>query len=241
MNSQTKTLSFEAIPVIDLMGGQVVRAQRGQRDRYQPLVSKLCASAEPLEVVRGLLTLHPFRTLYIADIDAIQNRGNHLQTVSLLRNTYPQLNIWVDAGFSHSASCAPWQAFDIHYVIGSESQANLDDAIGLFEQLGRDRAILSLDSLRNQFKGPLPLLENAALWPSRVIAMNLDRVGSHAGPDVELLQKLQHRSLAAKFYAAGGVRNGADLKTLVDKGIAGALIASALHDAHITADDLGSF
>lgn len=215
-----------------------MRAQRGQRDHYQPLVSKLCVSAEPLEVVRGLLALHPFRTLYIADLDAIGQRSHHLQTVAKLRDAYPQLNIWVDAGFSNITSCTPWQALDIHYVIGSESQSDLAGASSLFEYLGRDRAILSLDSLRNQFKGPLPLLENTTLWPSRIIAMNLDRVGSHAGPDFELLQQLQQQSPASRIHAAGGVRNSADLQALADKGIAGALIASALHDAHIAASDL---
>jgi phosphoribosylformimino-5-aminoimidazole carboxamide ribotide isomerase len=238
MNSQTKILSFEAIPVIDLMGGQVVRAQRGQRDHYQPLVSKLCASSEPLEVVRGLLALHPFRILYIADLDAIRRRNHHLQTVAKLRDAYPQLNIWVDAGFGNIASCIPWQALDIYSVIGSESQTDVAGTSGLFEHLGRDRAILSLDSLRGQFKGPLSLLEDASLWPSRVVAMNLDRVGSHAGPDIELLQKLQQQSSVTNVYAAGGVRTGADLQALADKGIAGALIASALHDGFITSSDL---
>lgn len=222
------------------MGGQVVRAQRGLRDRYRPLVSKLCASAEPLEVVRGLLALHPFRTLYIADLDAIRQYDNHLRTVAMLREAYPQLDIWVDAGFSDIASCTPWQILDIHYVIGSESQADLAETIELFGCLGQNRTILSLDSLHGRFKGPLPLLENAALWPSRVIAMNLDRVGSHAGPDIEWLQQLQHQSSATRVYAAGGVRNGADLQALSDKGIAGALIASALHDGFISTSDLSS-
>lgn len=240
MNSQTKILSFETIPVIDLMGGQVVRAQRGQRDQYQPLVSGLCASAEPLEVVRGLLAFYPFRTLYIADIDAIRRHGNHLRTIAMLRDAYPQLDIWVDAGFGNIASCASWKPLDIFYVIGSESQTTSADVRSLLEYPGQDRSILSLDSLRNQFRGPLSLLENTALWPSRVIAMNLDRVGSHAGPDIDLLLQLQQRSSATRIYAAGGVRNHADLKMLADHGIAGALIASALHDAMITAADLRS-
>ena len=48
---------FEIIPVIDLMGGVVVHARSGERDSYRPLTSPLAASAEPAEVVRGLLTL----------------------------------------------------------------------------------------------------------------------------------------------------------------------------------------
>ena len=43
------------IPVIDLMQGQVVRAVRGNRHAYQPIVSKLCASSDPLTVMRFML------------------------------------------------------------------------------------------------------------------------------------------------------------------------------------------
>lgn len=215
-----------------------MRARRGRRDHYQPLISKRCATAEPLDVVRGLLAIHPFGTLYIADLDAIRQRGNHLPTVAALRDTFPQLNLWVDAGFSNIASCAPWQAPGVACVIGSESQVGVAEAARLIEHLGRDQAILSLDSLNSEFKGPASLFETAALWPDRIIAMNLDRVGSHAGPDFDLLQHLQQSSGGKKIYAAGGVRHGADLRALADRGIAGALIASALHDEQITARDL---
>ncbi len=37
------------IPVIDLMQGQVVRAVRGDRGSYRPIVSGLCAGSDPVE------------------------------------------------------------------------------------------------------------------------------------------------------------------------------------------------
>ena len=77
--------NFEVIPVVDLMGGLVVHARAGERDRYRPLESPLAASSEPADVVRGLLALHPFRSLYIADLDAIQGRGDHVAAVRALK------------------------------------------------------------------------------------------------------------------------------------------------------------
>ncbi len=220
------------------MGGKVVRAQRGQRDQYQPIVSSLCGSAEPLDVLHGLLAVHPFDTLYIADLDAIRQCGNHLKTVEALRAAFPQLQFWVDAGFGDIAACQPWQALGVSCVIGSESLPDAASATQLIAHLGRNRAILSLDSHNGAFKGPAQLLENPALWPDRIVAMNLNRVGSHAGPDVELLTHLQQLAPDSSIYAAGGVRHGDDLHMLADLGIAGALIASALHDANITSKDL---
>ena len=41
-----------------------------------------------------------------------------------------------------------------------------------------------------------------------------------------------------EVYAAGGVRDAADLRALAAAGIAGALVASSLHNGRITAEDL---
>ncbi|MGE3290704.1 MAG: nickel transporter, partial [Geminicoccaceae bacterium] len=92
---------FELIPVVDLMGGVVVHARAGDRDRYRPLAQSLvAASAEPVAVVEGLLGLHPFPALYIADLDAIRKQGDNTSTILALRHRFPELRMWVDAGFS---------------------------------------------------------------------------------------------------------------------------------------------
>lgn len=216
----------------------MVRAQRGERDRYQPISSSLCASSDPLQVATALLAVYPFSTLYIADLDAIRHGGNHLQTVASLRAAFPGLELWVDAGFNRADDCRPWQTLEVSCVIGSESQPDADSALRLIEYLGRERAILSLDSLNGEFRGPPALLQNPSHWPDRIIAMTLSRVGSHSGPDLELLRSLTGQYNGRKIYAAGGVRHGQDLQTLTAMGVAGALLASALHDGHIKAGDL---
>ena len=83
---------------------------------------------------------------------------------------------------------------------------------------------------------PPDLLANPGCWPERVIVMTLDRVGSHGGPDLDRLRAV--KSAARKVYAAGGVRDAADLHALAEAGIAGALIASSLHNGRLTAADL---
>ncbi|MEW8382346.1 MAG: nickel transporter, partial [Candidatus Thiodiazotropha taylori] len=62
---------MKLIPVIDLMNGIVVRAIRGQRQSYLPSSTPLCQSSQPEAVISALLSLYPFDTLYIADLDAI--------------------------------------------------------------------------------------------------------------------------------------------------------------------------
>ena len=48
-------VGMRIIPVLDVMGGIVVRAVAGRRSEYRPLVSKLTTSVEPAEVARTLL------------------------------------------------------------------------------------------------------------------------------------------------------------------------------------------
>lgn len=62
---------MEVIPVIDLMGGVVVRARLGRRDTYPPIETRLSATSAPIDVVAGVLALHPFGAIYVADLDAI--------------------------------------------------------------------------------------------------------------------------------------------------------------------------
>lgn len=226
---------MELIPVIDLMGGKAVRAERGDRARYRPLSSALSPSAEPEAVLAAFLKLHPFRTVYVADLDAIERRGSNAMVLRRLRASQPRVTFWVDCGLSGEAECRAWfsQNGD-HLVLGSESQSDLTTLNALTARAEADRLLLSLDFRGAQFLGPPALLEKPTAWPDRIICMTLERVGSGAGVDLGRLADLKRRAPRRSFYAAGGVRGEDDLARLAMAGAAGVLIASALHDAALT-------
>ncbi len=92
------------IPVLDLKGGEVVRAEKGQRDRYRPMVTPLAASSDPVAVAEGLRTLFPFGTFYIADLDAIEGRPPNHDALARLRRMQDEPELWLDAGFAEAAS-----------------------------------------------------------------------------------------------------------------------------------------
>lgn len=70
--------------------------------------------------------------------------------------------------------------------------------------------------------------------------MTLARVGAFAGPDLALLSAVARRAPGREIYAAGGLRDARDLEALARIGVAGALVASALHDGRLSRDDLRS-
>lgn len=239
MTPDPATDGFEPVPVIDLMGGLVVHARAGERDRYRPLEgSVVSASPEPLAVVRGLLALHPFRTLYIADLDAILKTGDHKPLVREIAAAFPGLRLWVDAGFSAGCGCRRFLAAGLgDLVLGSESQDGLE-LLGAFRD--EPRLVLSLDYQGPSPMGPEALFETPELWPERVIAMTLARVGTGGGPDLERLDAVRAFAPGRKVYAAGGVRGAEDLAALKAVGCAGVLVASALHDGRIGAAELAA-
>jgi phosphoribosylformimino-5-aminoimidazole carboxamide ribotide isomerase len=227
---------MKVIPVLDLTGETVVRARMGQRDQYRPIETPLSRTSEPVDVVRGLLSVHPFDTLYIADLDAIAGRGDNNAMLARLRQAYPRLTLWVDNGIADIGRATDWFAGGAdHLVLGSETQI---DAALVRRFVDDERVALSLDFRGPAFQGPPELLADTACWPRQVIVMTLARVGSDAGPDLDRLAAVRSIAGGRSVYAAGGVRDVHDLAALKRLGIAGALVATSLHDGRLTGSDL---
>ena len=222
---------MQVIPVIDLIGAQVVRAKMGDRDAYRPIETPLSRTPDPVDVVAGLLRLSAFPTLYVADLDAIRGRGDNFAAIARLRAAFPRLQLWIDNGADDAAGVAATRIYGTP-VLGSESQRDLTLIAATPD------ALLSLDFRGDAFQGPPELLAQPELWPDRLIVMTLGRVGSGAGPDLDRLAAIRGIAGPRRLYAAGGVRNPADLAALTAFGAAGVLVASALHDGRIAAADL---
>lgn len=219
------------IPVIDLMGGVVVRAKMGARHAYRPIETPLSPTADPVDVVAGLLTLASFSTFYIADLDAILRRGDNVGSLFRLRKAFPGLQFWIDCGASDIAAIDFIRPFG-ESILGSESQ----DDIAFLES--QRNVVLSLDFKGDHFVGPADILARPDIWPDRVIVMNLMRIGAGIGPDFERLRVIRALSGSRKLFAAGGVRGPGDFVALKDFGVEGVLVASALHDGRLRPKDL---
>jgi phosphoribosylformimino-5-aminoimidazole carboxamide ribotide isomerase len=227
---------LQAIPVIDLMRGEVVRARMGERSAYRPLESPLSATSDPVAVVRGLFKVYPFPTLYVADLDAIESKGDNVSALGRLRTQFPELEMWIDNGAADAGALEALIGAGLGApVIGSESQR---DGALIARHRDSRRVVLSLDFRGQAFQGPAEILAEPALWPRRVIVMTLARVGSGAGPDLERLAAIRSIAQNREIYAAGGVRDAADLSALRAAGASGALIATALHERRVVRADL---
>lgn len=229
---------MHVIPVIDIKGGVAVAARGGNRAAYPPIETPLAAGADPLAVARGFQALFPFRTFYIADLDGIEGRGAGLDLVRELATALPDATLWVDNGAADAAGLAALLAIErVCAVVGSETGIGAAELRELAAPFA-DRAVLSLDFRGDTFLGEPELLRAIDAWPDRVIAMTLAQVGSNCGPDRMRLGEIVAAACGRRVYAAGGIRNSADLAALRAVGAAGALVATALHTGQIKTGDL---
>jgi phosphoribosylformimino-5-aminoimidazole carboxamide ribotide isomerase len=242
---------MQVIPVLDLLDGHVVRAVRGERTAYRPIQSHLAAASEPLPIARALLAASGASTLYIADLGAILQRGAHASTLAALRAALHGIHLWLDAGyadyasmralFDHIDAIGQCNGHAAHHklatlvpVFGTESLHDIH-ALHAAETAGLS-PILSLDHRAGHLVAAAALERTSAWWPSRVIAMTLDQVGSYAGPDLTTFERIRTSAAAhTTVIGAGGIRNRADLTAAAGTGATAWLVASALHDRQIGA------
>ncbi|MFZ2403879.1 MAG: HisA/HisF-related TIM barrel protein [Methylobacter sp.] len=225
---------MKIIPVIDLKDGVVVHARQGNRQHYQPINTDLCKSSDIFQVIGAFLGIYEFDTFYIADLNAITGPGDHNHLITGVLTRFPQITFWVDKGYQkydretqHPANYLP--------VLGSESYRN--ETISEIKAYKND-FILSLDYSNSGALGADSLFSDPTFWPKNIIIMTLERVGSHAGPDLDKLTEFCRQYPDKNFIAAGGIRNKQDCMLLSEAGIHQALVASALHSGTIKAEDI---
>jgi uncharacterized protein related to proFAR isomerase len=238
--------AVKIVPVLDVQGGQVVRAQRGERSAYRPIISALAAGSEPRVLARALLAAagndpHEASVMYLADLDAIQGRAVQRQTIAALLAALPQLTLWLDAGFADVPQARALReslgaaGTRVRPVYGSES---ITSSAALARIADDPDAILSLDSRAAQPLDPAGCWQQPARWPRCVIVMTLDRVGAGLGPDLGVFESLRRAAPDREWVGAGGLRHAADLTAAAAAGASAWLVASALHDGTLQAAPL---
>jgi phosphoribosylformimino-5-aminoimidazole carboxamide ribotide isomerase len=237
---------LKVIPVIDILNGIVVHGVRGKREEYQPLQSILCKSVEPLEVARAFKALG-FSEVYIADLDAITRGSVNFQVFKRIAKE-TGLKLMVDAGVTDLETAQKLLDSGVSkIVVGTEtlrSKSFVGEAVRLF---GSERVIVSLDLKGDKVlvklgfdgcKEPVCLLrEVKEMGVSGVIVLDLARVGSGEGVNVDFLKEV-FEQVAVDVFVGGGVMDVDDLVELEKLGVSGVLVATALHSGKISIEEL---
>ena len=241
---------MQIIPVVDIRNGIAVRAVAGERGRYQPVSSRLTDSIEPAAVLRALQQAFHCDTCYVADLDAIE-RG-HRNRCTLAEMARTGVRLIVDAGVDSPEDAHELQGCgDSQIVLASESLPRLDQLRAWVELFGSRSLIFSVDLKHGQLRTADP--EYSSTSPEELIAcvveagieqiivLDLAAVGTGTGiPTLPLCQRARNRWPHLKIISGGGVSSRACLLKAQAAELDGLLIASALHDGRLTADDIAA-
>jgi phosphoribosylformimino-5-aminoimidazole carboxamide ribotide isomerase len=239
---------MRVIPVLDLMHGQVVRGVAGRREEYRPIVSRLAASADPLNVARAFRDCLDLDELYVADLDAIAGAQPGYDLYHELADQGFQL--LVDAGVRELSAAANLAGAGVAaVVVGLETLPRPETLSSVLSELGAGRVVFSLDLQGGKPLGDLAAWntidaatiarEAIALGVRRLIVLDLAGVGVGKGVGTgELCRTIRSAAPGVELITGGGVRDVADLELLAGGGVDAVLVASALHDGRIGRADI---
>jgi phosphoribosylformimino-5-aminoimidazole carboxamide ribotide isomerase len=220
----------------------------GEREKYRPLKSVLCASANPIDIALAFKSFG-FNKLYIADLDAILGkRGNFTLYRKIKAET--NLDLMIDAGINNIKKAEKvLEAGASNIIIGTETLNNISFIKQAIKSFNKDRVIVSIDLKEGKIMSKSEAIKSKdvlslaklleEIGVTKIIILDLARVGSMRGVDFTIIQEILKKT-SLKVLTGGGIRNINDLKELKDMGVSGALIATVLHRGMLTLNELKS-
>jgi phosphoribosylformimino-5-aminoimidazole carboxamide ribotide isomerase len=237
---------MKIIPVIDVLNGVAVHGIRGERERYQPLKSALCRSADPLDIASTFESLG-FSSLYLADLDAILGKSANFNVYSQII-TETRLDLMVDAGIADLARAEEVLATGVSkIVVGSETLESLDFLGQAVKAFGEDRVVVSIDLKKGKVLSASEAVasmdavsfaqELRKIGVNQIILLELDRVGTEQGINLALLRSVLEKT-GVKVLVGGGIRSLQEMEQLRKIGVSGALVATILHNGKLQVEEL---
>jgi len=152
-------------------------------------------------------------------------------------------------GPSDRGEAQAWLDHGVHkVVIGSETLGALDDLQSISARIEPHRLVFSLDFKNGQILSRCHLL--AAMTPMEalnqlqltgwreIILLDLHRVGSREGVDAALVAEAHECFPDLHLLVGGGIAKSQELFELKSIGVAGILVATALHNGTINAQQI---
>jgi phosphoribosylformimino-5-aminoimidazole carboxamide ribotide isomerase len=226
---------------MDIMDAQVVHGVAGQREKYEPIRSRIVEGSDPTDVAEAFRRIFGVDEIYVADLDAISGTGNNISSVTEIADSVG-VGVMLDAGVRNKADVEKLLEFGVRrVVIATETAQSYEDMMDIVEHHSEE-VIGSLDLMNGKtlsscldFRDRRPadaarMMESSGLC--ELIVLELALVGSAQGPVHPGLVEVC-RNTSMTIIAGGGVRNREDLSELHSLGVEAALVATALHNQSI--------
>ncbi len=246
-------MCFDVIGVLDIRRGQAVHGVAGRRADYQPLRSVLHPTSNPIELARSFHDALTLRTLYVADLDAIE--GGDPQLAIYRRLSGLLLQVWIDAGIRDATSAGRLIDLDcpeITIVAGLETIGGPQELAAVLGRAGAERVVFSLDlddgrpraadpnawATADPFELARGAIEHGV---RRLLILDLSRVGTGLGTGTaDLMIRIRAACPGVDVFVGGGISRVEEIGRIRDAGSRGVLLGSALHDGRIGPRELAA-
>jgi phosphoribosylformimino-5-aminoimidazole carboxamide ribotide isomerase len=227
-----ETQKMEVIPAIDLLGESAVRLEQGDYERSTRY-------GEPVELARKFAAGGAKR-VHLVDLDGARAGRIRPDVVSAIARAAAPVPVQASGGIRSVADAeALIDAGADRVVVGTAAWTLLDELVAA---LG-ERLVVALDvrdgvvRTRGWTEGSLGLDDAIARCVAarvpRLLCTAIDRDGTLAGPDTELVSRVAQAS-GLPVLAAGGIRDDADVDALERAGAEGAIVGRALLEGALT-------
>ena len=218
---------IEVIPAVDVLGGEAVRLRQGE---YDDVVER---ATDPARLAARFAAAGAKR-IHLVDLEGARSGGVRPGLVARVVEAAAPAAVQASGGIrSLDDARALLAAGAVAIVVGT---AAVEDPAPWVESLG-DRVVLALDVRDGRVRtagwtadAGLTLDEATARFvacgATRVLCTAIERDGTLAGPDRELVARVAATGLGV--LAAGGIRSPADVGALAAAGAEAAVVGRAL-------------
>ncbi|MFO0813834.1 MAG: HisA/HisF-related TIM barrel protein [Gemmatales bacterium] len=225
---------------MDLKAGQVVHALAGRRCTYRPLHTPWISDAhQPIKLAKAVRERFQWNEWYVADLDAIEGRGQQHELIQQLVNDGFQL--WLDAGIRTMSQVDDLSQRGLSRIILASECLQADESWQDLDQHPvRDQLVFSLDLFQGQvrtdpalFPGAdwIDIIRKVHLWGIRTImVLDVADVGMQGGCSTHNICREIHRLWPElEIVTGGGIRSTADITALSEMGVSRVLVSTWLH------------
>jgi phosphoribosylformimino-5-aminoimidazole carboxamide ribotide isomerase len=227
-------MALQVIPAVDVLGDSAARLEQGDFGRV------VNEAGDPVALVRKFSDAGA-SWVHVVDLEGARDGRTRPELIERLTPHAPRIQ--ASGGIrSLDDARALLGAGASRVVVGTAAFASRD-AVGQFvDGLGVEPLVVALDVRDGMVRTAgwteegLPLDEAisrcAAAGVERVLCTAIDRDGTLAGPDVELLRSVSDRTGMA-VLAAGGISSEDDLAAVEEAGCEAAIVGRALLEGRI--------
>ena len=230
------TESLTVIPAVDLLGDDAVRLERGEFDRV------VLREADPEALVERFVRAGA-RLVHVVDLDGARSGRTRPDLVRRLAAAAAPARIQASGGVRSPADAEELLDAGASRVVVGTAAFSAPDALAVYVEALGDRLVVAIDARaghlvvggwtqETEWTAGDAAERCATAGVARILCTAVERDGTLAGPDLDLLAHVRERS-GLPVLAAGGIRSAEDVRALAGLGCERAIVGRALLDGSV--------